>query len=167
MFRIIEENWQIIAEEANALPKISIDVSNTRTRLEAASKIIDSGKLQWAEGWDGYKDWLAWGIMIDSHFLGESPKTESFLKNIPRLNFAAFLILGAGTTMKVHAHPENSGIMTYHLGLNVPEECYLNTDGKFINDENGKGYIFDGTKPHYAFNASDNDRLILHCEYAA
>lgn len=166
MFERITENWQSIAGEVKSLPRDFIDVSHLKTRVEAAAAVIESGKLQWVKGWDGYGDWLAWGVMLQGQFLGGAPITESFLKDIPGLNFAAFLNLKAGTVLKNHAHPENTGIMTYHLGLDVPEECYLKTDGKFYFDKNGKGYVFDGTKPHYAFNASDKDRLILHCEFA-
>lgn len=166
LLKNVTDNWRIIADEARNLSRDSIDVSHLRTRHEAAQAISDSGKLQWVDGWDGYRDWKAWGIFVGGEFIDASlTKTNEFLAKIPGLNFAAFLNLKAGTILQNHNHPENKGLLTYHLGLDVPVECYLKSDGRFYSEKNGKGFVFDGTKPHYAFNASGKDRLILHCEF--
>lgn len=167
LFKNVTDNWRIIADEAKSLPSDCIDVSRMKTRQEAVEAIVQTGKLQWVDGWDGYRDWKAWGIFVGEEFLGGMPKTQELLIKIPRLKFAGLLNLKAGTILKNHAHVENAGIMTYHLGLDVPEECYIKTDGRFYSEKNGKGFVFDGTKHHYAFNASNKDRLILHCEYEA
>lgn len=168
LFKSITDNWQIIANEAKSLPRDCIDVSGLNSRTEVMAALIESGKLQWVEGWDGYRDWQAYPIIIDGEPSGASnPVTESLLSKIPGIKFASFLNMKPGTILRNHAHPENQGLLTYHLGLDVPVECYLKTDGRFYSEKNGKGFVFDGTKPHYAFNASNKERLILHCEFGA
>lgn len=162
----LEQNWLTIANEVADLPEDSIDVSWAKTRAQAAEAVFKSGKMQWVEGWDGYKNWLAWGLVLDGEFLDGMPQTRKLLENVRGLQFAAILNMRGCTIMRNHAHPENAGLLTYHLGLFVPEECYLKADGNFYQHETGKGLIFDGTKPHYAFNASGTDRFILHCEGA-
>lgn len=123
---------------------------------------------KWIEGWDGYKGWMNWGIILQGALLPSAwklPKTTSMLRQVPGITFAGLLIMKPGTIFKKHSHPENAGLMTYHLGLDVPEDCYLKSDDQFISEKNGYGFIFDGTRQHYAFNASEKNRLILHCEY--
>lgn len=166
-FKVVTDNWLTIAEESLLLPRDSIDVSGAKTREEAAHAVLNSGKMQWVRGWDGYGNWEAWALFMLGNLFGGAPKTQELLSQIPGIKFAGFLNLKSGTILKTHHHPENAGLLTYHLGLVVPEECYLKTDGKFYSDKNGKAYIFDGTKPHYAFNASGNDRMVLHVEFVA
>jgi beta-hydroxylase len=62
-----------------------------------------------------------------------------------------------------------------HLGLSVPkphDTCRLvikNPDGDYfyVNEENGKMLIFDASYEHYAYNQSNQDRLILFVDFKA
>jgi len=174
---ILQNNWGIIALECGSLQIDSIlDASTCTDRrriLEALKNKCDaSGSSAWVSGWDGYTGWLNWGICIDYQFpLGDvgMPKTVALLKQYRGIKFASISLLRPSQIMNVHYHPEmqSEGLLTYHLGLNVPHECYLNCDGEFIKEENGKSFIFDGSLPHYAFNASSHNRFILHCEVLA
>jgi aspartyl/asparaginyl beta-hydroxylase (cupin superfamily) len=50
-----------------------------------------------------------------------------------------------------------------HLGLSVPEGCYLWCD-QFHQEHEGKMFGFDGTRPHWAMNSGGRDRVILYLE---
>lgn len=164
IYRLLENNWRSIASEVPSTYSV-FDVSRIKSRGEV---FLEMRQPKWVSGWDGYARWLNYPLVFNGIvFEHDMPKTEEVLQCIPQLNFAAFLILKSGMAMKRHSHPENSGLVTYHLGLDVPDECYLNADGEFIKHETGKAFSFDGTKPHYAFNASSLDRLILHCEVSS
>ncbi len=167
----LRNNWRIIAEECCALDREnSIDVSAFKSREQVAEKLKEHGP-SWIRGWDGYNGWLNWGIILNYQFpLGDAglPKTSEFLRSIPGLKFAGISLLKGGTLLREHMHPEmkSESLLTFHLGLEVPPECYLNVNGNFEAEKAGRVLIFDGSLPHYAFNASDKDRLILYCEFS-
>lgn len=173
-FSLLKNNWQSIANECNAIDRnniIDIDVANL-SREDVAIALVRSQKPQWIKGWDGHNSWLNYGIAINYEYpLGNAglPYTISLLKKISGIKFANLSLFKAGTFLPMHTHPEmtDEGLLTFHLGLDVPSGCYLSVDGEMKKEENGKAIIFDGSKPHYAFNDSDKDRLILYCEFSA
>lgn len=163
----LKQYWRIIAHEASKLStENALNVSDCKTRSEVKSMLHIS---TWIKGWDGYKEWLNWGICIDCQFpfgYARLPIAGAILQDMEGLHFACLSILKAGAILPLHSHSEmkESKLVTYHLGLDVPDECYLNVDGVFIKEQNGVDISFDGSTPHYAFNASNRDRLILHLE---
>ncbi len=166
---LLIKNWRIIADEALELPQSSFIDSAHMTREQVASILLEDGP-SWVSGWDGYGySWLNWGLCIKGRFpMGNAmmPKTIAILKEVPKLQFASISLMRGGTLLKTHSHPENKGIDTFHLGLSVPKhQCFLSIDGALMEEENGTGFSFDGTLPHFAFNASNEDRFILHCEF--
>ncbi len=68
---------------------------------------------------------------------------------------------------------QSSGSLAMHLGLSVPkprDTCRLvikNSNGEYVymNEEDGKMFIFDATFEHYAYNQSNQDRLILYIDF--
>ena len=174
IFSSLKDNWQSIATECNAIDRnniMDIDVTSL-SREDVAHALVKSQKPQWIRGWDGHNGWLNYGIAINYNYpLGDAglPYTTSLLKKISGIKFANLSLFKAGTFLPMHAHPEMlaEGLLTFHLGLDVPLGCYLSVDGEFEREENGKAIIFDGSKSHYAFNDSDKDRLILYCEFSS
>lgn len=165
----LQRNWFTIASECNALPRSNaFPIDNGMTRERVAEYLI-ADIPQWVSGWDGYEKWWNWGISLNYQYpLGDAgvPKTVSLLKQIRGIRFANLSLLKANAILPMHTHPENIGLLTFHLGLDVPEECYIHSHGEMAMEENGKSIIFDGTFPHYSFNASQKDRLILYCEFS-
>lgn len=163
----LKQYWMLIAHEASKLPlDLVIDVSDCKNREEAKDKLYGPS---WVKGWDGYRDWINWGIAIDGQFPFDDammPIASAILRKMEGVHFACLSILKAGTILLIHTHPEmkESKLITYHLGLDVPDDCYINVDNVFIKEQNGIDISFDGSLPHYAFNASNKDRMILHCE---
>lgn len=164
----LQRNWPTIAAESKMLCSAKrFYVSGEMSREDVAHKLITEGP-QWVCGWDGHDKWRNWGIAINyQYLLGDAglPKTSALLKQVSGIRFANLSLFNGGCMLPVHAHPENKGLLTFHLGLDVPEECYLNVNGENIQEENGKTIVFDGMLPHYSFNASSKDRLILYCEF--
>jgi len=167
----LQRNWNTIASECSVIPRIeSFSVKEGMSREDVALHLIGS-KPQWIRGWDGIDKWLNWGIAINYQYpLGDAglPKTASLLKQVSGLKFANLSLFRSGAMLPVHTHTEmtGEGLLTFHLGLDVPSDCFLNVNGEFTQEKNGKAIIFDGALPHYAFNASKHDRLILYCEFS-
>lgn len=164
----------MLRDECAALDRTNIAKFDRagKTHEDVARALVTEGKPSWIKGWgEADEKWLSWGlIMHDSCPLGEAgvPKTTALLQHIRGLKVAALSLFRPGLLLPVHSHPElaDEGLLTFHLGLEVaPDHCWLYADETFIREEAGKAIVFDGSKPHYAFNASDADRLILYCEF--
>lgn len=166
---VLLENWRVIRDECATLDRNDIlDFERgDSSHMEVASKLVENGRAQWVKAWGTYRDsWLNWGFSIyDQYLLGDAgaAKTTGLLRHIRGLKVAALSLFRPGVLLTVHDHPElkAENLLTFHLGLEVPSEyCYLNADGEFVREEDGKAIVFDGSRPHYAFNASPADRLI-------
>lgn len=167
-FRHLIENWRVIANEVHALASDKVLDSTGMSREQIALSLASD--MKWVSGWDGQRDWLNWGLAINGRFpLGDAmmPKTVSMLRDIEGLRFASISLFKPGTILKTHTHYENIGLSTFHLGLSVPkEQCFVCVNGAMIEEGNGVGFSFNGALPHFAFNASHEDRIILHCEFS-
>jgi aspartyl/asparaginyl beta-hydroxylase (cupin superfamily) len=171
----LQNNWRAISAECAALDRRNIlDIDREgKSHEEVARAIIENGQPKWVEAWGEQKEkWLNWGFGIhDQYPLGDAgaPRTVDLLRHIRGLKVAALSLFKPGLLLPVHTHPElaDEGLLTFHLGLEVPRDyCYLNADGEFVREEEGRALVFDGSRPHYAFNASSVDRLILYCEFS-
>ena len=187
----LSDCWQSIAREAAALPRDILPIERgTRTHAEVMAEMLAGGQPGWISSWgDAAKNWLVYPIMFGDELpLGDvgMPHTTALLRGIGGVKVAALSLFKPHTLLPVHSHPELAveGLQTYHLGLDVPDHCYLWTDGslslhrsattiaegtsadgRFWLEGNGIGLTWDGSQPHYAFNASDHDRVILYLEY--
>jgi beta-hydroxylase len=172
---VLHQNWRLIREECAALDRNDI-ASFERGALSHAAitkKLVENGRMQWIKAWGEHKDrWLNYGFALyDQYPFGDAgaPKTVALLKHIRGLKVAALALFKPGVLLPIHRHPElkAENLLTFHLGLEMaPDHCYLNVEGKFAREEEGKAIVFDGGLPHYAFNASGAERLILYCEFS-
>jgi beta-hydroxylase len=172
---MLRENWHLIGAECAALDRNDVlDFDRVgKSHEEVARALVENGQPRWVQAWGEEKDkWLNWGFVIhDQYPLGDAgaPKTVGLLRHIRGLKVGALSLFKPGLMLPVHSHPELAaeGLLTFHLGLEVPlDHCYLNADGEFVREEDGRVLAFDGSRPHYAFNASPADRLILYCEFS-
>jgi aspartyl/asparaginyl beta-hydroxylase (cupin superfamily) len=172
---VLRENWRVIRDECAIIDRNNVHETDRvgKTHEMVARELVESGRPQWIRSWGEQMDkWLNWGFTIHDQFpLGDAgaPKTTGLLRHIRGLKVAALSLLKPGVVLPVHTHPElgQEGLLTFHLGLEVPLDlCYLSADGEFAREEDGKAVTFDGSRPHYAFNASHADRLILYCEFS-
>ena len=172
---VLRNNWRAIREECRVLDRNDIAEfeRGALSHGQITQKLIANGRMQWVKAWGSHKDkWLNWGFCLyDQYPFGDAgaPKTTKLLRHIKGLKVAALALFKPGVLLPIHSHPElkAENLLTFHLGPDVPpDHCYLHADGEFAREEEGKAIVFDGSRPHYAFNASRKDRLILYCEFS-
>jgi beta-hydroxylase len=91
------------------------------------------------------------------------PVTAQLLSDIPGMRTAFFSILGPGKTLPLHRGPYK-GVLRYHLALLVPgpvETCGIRVGEEVRHWKEGQSLIFDDTYMHTAWNASEEDRVVL------
>jgi aspartyl/asparaginyl beta-hydroxylase (cupin superfamily) len=92
------------------------------------------------------------------------PQTWKTLQRIPNLVNAAFSILRHDTD--IHPHTGFSKeVLRCHLGIHTPSRCLLVVGNEPRRWEEGKCLIFDDTLEHYAYNHSEEDRVVLLLDF--
>lgn len=92
------------------------------------------------------------------------PRTWSLLQEVPRLTNAAFSVLRYDTDIHPHTGFTDK-VLRCHLGLLTPSRCLLAVDNQPRRWEQGKCLIFDDTLEHYAYNHSEEDRVVLLLDF--
>jgi hypothetical protein len=129
---------------------------------------------------EGNYEWLNYGIIYFGDDFSENtkycPKTFEILNKIKKyINICGFSWMRGGCILQPHKDITGiqSGSLAMHLGLDIPNpenSCKLviknlNDEYTYINEENGKMFIFDATYEHYAYNLSNANRLILYMDF--
>ncbi|MDX1920384.1 MAG: aspartyl/asparaginyl beta-hydroxylase domain-containing protein [Candidatus Caenarcaniphilales bacterium] len=155
--KILEDNWEIIRDEAEALQK--------QNRLSFGKYEPDIGFSTFQKaGWKRF--YIKWYGIYNNSALEAAPKTVALLKKMGNdLKAAAFVILPPGSRLGRHRDPY-AGSMRYHLGLRVPnsENCFISVDDNKYAWMDGEGVLLDQTYVHYVENNTDKHRLILLCD---
>lgn len=149
--QIIEDNWEVIRDEALAL--------------------YQGGKITAKEDLPAssfYKDnrWTSFYLKIYDNRVPSAydlaPKTMALLNQVPSMNIALFAVLMPGKRLNKH-HDPFAYTLRYSIGLSTP-----NSDGSglIINDydykwRDGDSIVFDETYLHSAYNDTDVPRIIL------
>lgn len=101
----------------------------------------------------------AYGEMFNDN-LSILPATANLLSYIPNWTTGMFSILMPGKKIPPHEGPYK-GVLRYHLGLTIPDECGINVNGETRHWQAGKSLLFDDTFEHFAWNNSDERRAVL------
>lgn len=158
---ILQENWEIIRDEAVAL-NAGEQIAGTANPESGA--YYDLGfRTFYKYGWR--KFYLHWYGYQHQSALRQCPKTLELLKQVPSVRGAMFSLLPPGGQLTRHTDPIACSIR-YHLGLDTPndDDCYINVDGNVHSWRNGECFLFDETHLHFAKNDSQQPRLILMCD---
>lgn len=148
---ILEENWEIIRDEALALYEnghIAI-----KDDLPASSFYKDNR-------WTSFYLKVYNGDIPSARAL--APKTLALIDQVPGMNLALFACLNPGKKLNNH-HDPFAYTIRYSLGLSTPNS---DESGLIVNAENyqwadGESILFDETYMHRAYNNSDMPRIIL------
>ena len=180
MFSSFTENWQIIRDEALALDTTVFDIDRVNKSHEQVFEELKAiGRLGWLKGWDTEErpndKWLTYPIYFyDKMIFNISetmPRTSRMLEQLSGIRVCALNKMLPDLFLGTHEHPDHKKRRTllYHLCLSMEETGtpynYLNVNGNFVQQLPGKAYIFDGSYPHFALNASSQNRIIMYIEF--
>jgi beta-hydroxylase len=91
------------------------------------------------------------------------PKTAALLDDVPGLITAFFSILASHKHIEAHRGPWR-GLLRYHLALRVPEpaeSCGISVGGEVRHWREGSSLLFDDGYEHFAWNDTDDVRVVL------
>lgn len=157
----IQENWQVIRDEALSL---QADGGFDKIGDKDQASFYDIGfRTFYKYGWT--KFYLSWYGYTHESAKRTCPKTVEILSKIPSVNGAMFSILPPGGQLTRHLDPFACSLR-YHLGLATPNDdsCYINIDDTKYSWRDGDPLLFDVTFLHFARNDSDKLRVILMCD---
>ena len=157
----IQENWEVIRDEAMALK--ADGGFDTITDPNAASYYDIGFRTFYKYGWT--KFYVNWYGYTHQSAKRTCPKTVEILSKIPSVNGAMFSVLPPEGQLTRHLDPVACSLR-YHLGLDTPNDdaCYINIDDQTYSWRDGEPLLFDVTFLHFAHNDADKPRLILMCD---
>lgn len=144
----LESRWEAIRDEYLALPTDRFD--------------------PWVQREMHGGGWTVFGLFA----LGQKipgacavcPKTADALDTVPGLTLAGFSRLAPGA----HIHPHvgySSNVYRVHLGLVVPDACYMRVGKETRAWQEGKCLVFDDTQEHETWNHSPRPRGVLLLDF--
>ncbi|MCH2189380.1 MAG: aspartyl/asparaginyl beta-hydroxylase domain-containing protein [Gammaproteobacteria bacterium] len=157
----LQENWEIIRDEALAL---NAEGGFDKIGDKNSASFYDIGfRTFYKYGWT--KFYLNWYGYTHESAKRTCPKTVEILSEIPAVNGAMFSILPPGGQLTRHLDPVACSLR-YHLGLATPnnDACYISVDDTKYSWRDGEPLLFDVTFLHFAHNDSDKLRVILMCD---
>ena len=154
--RILNENWETIRKEAQAL--------FDNERIGPSEQLDDLAfNSFFRTGWGRF--YLKWYDDFLPSARQYCPKTVELVESLPDINAAMFASLPPGAKLVSHRDPF-AGSLRYHLGLFTPnsKECFINVDGENYFWRDGESVMFDETYIHTAENNTNEPRVILFCD---
>jgi hemolysin-activating ACP:hemolysin acyltransferase/aspartyl/asparaginyl beta-hydroxylase (cupin superfamily) len=178
----LQRHWQEIRDELHCLDFDELHIhrdgkSHVEVAAEVEAYVRKGGQYGWLKGWGDEaqrRKWTQLGLVVQDqevpYLRGRMRRTMQLLGRMSGIKVAALLKMKPGTFLETHTHPElaEQGLLQMHLTLEAAETrnfAYLNVDGAFQQHVPGEAFVFDGSKPHFAVNASDQDRVILYLEF--
>lgn len=180
--RDLVSRWVEIRDELrgvtfDVLPIDRQDKSHSEVVAEVKAHMDQGGAYGWLQGWgakEKRRDWTQLGLVVNDTpipYLAEKmARTQELLSAVSGIKVAAILRMKPGTMLETHTHPEliEEGLLQMHLTLEAAAQqnfAYLNVDDEFRRHIPGEAFVFDGSKPHFAINASNRERVILYLEF--
>jgi aspartyl/asparaginyl beta-hydroxylase (cupin superfamily) len=121
----------------------------------------DSGRLA---GWNTF-NFFFYGKKFEEN-CALCPKTAAILESLPRFekDHIMFSALNPHARIPQHVGPMN-GILRAHLGLVVPQGCYIRVGPDQRSWQEGKVMVFDDSFEHEVWNHSDQVRIVLFINF--
>ncbi|CAH0774024.1 unnamed protein product [Bemisia tabaci] len=150
-FRKLEENWQIIRNEAQAL-------------LTKNGEFVDEAeKLRSVGDWKQF-ELFARGRKIHDN-CRKAPVTCGIVSSFEAASTCSrgqvkFSIMSPGTHVRAHCGPTNCRLRA-HLGLIVPADTFLRVAEEIRSWKEGKVLVFDDSFEHEVWHNGTSARLVL------
>jgi len=157
--REIEDNWEIIREEARAA------LSDIDSVPPLASISPDHRRIAPAGRWRAF--FLVGYRYREETNCARCPRTAELVSRVPGLNSAFFSVLVPGTHLPPHTGVSKT-FLTCHLGLQVPKDsakCRMRVVDQWLEWREGKCTVFDDTFDHEVRNDSDETRIVLLIQF--
>lgn len=158
----------ILSEAKKAL---DYEITDKTRSKDVDIDLIDNFDGKWVRGWNNCPKWLNYGLIYDGKNLPLAEKRQPYTIELlhsfnDKVFMAGYSLLKAGGKIEKHRDEEkNSKRNVWHIGLDVPEDCYLIVNDEKHKEENRKVIMFDDSRVHSAENLSDKDRLILYIKF--
>jgi beta-hydroxylase len=153
--RHIEQNWEVIRDEAERLLDDREALANFQDISKDQIEITDD---------DQWKTFFLYGYGFEAKLGVEMcPRTAALMREIPGMKTAMISILSPRKHILDHRGPYK-GVLRYHLGLIVPkdaEACRIRVGDDVRHWEEGKSLMFDDTFNHEVWNDTDETRVVL------
>jgi hypothetical protein len=144
----LEADWTVILDEFRNLQDYCRPYPTEPGRVEGV-------------GWNSL--WLYHGHFYEK-MAQRCPRTLELAQGLNHcgdsLGGVFFSVLKAGTTIKPHFGPTNARLRL-HLGLDIPNDCWLEVAGERRAWKQGECLLFDDSFLHQACNESETDRVVL------
>jgi beta-hydroxylase len=151
----IEDNWEVIREEAERLLEDQAELANFQDISKDQIEITDD---------DRWKTFFIYGYGFEAKLGVEMcPRTAALMREVPGMTTAMISILSPHKHILDHRGPYK-GVLRYHLGLIVPQDaeaCRIRVGEDIRHWEEGKSLIFDDSFNHEVWNDTDETRVVL------
>lgn len=161
------------ATTSNLLPLSRVNTSDEELFTNLVKHMQEGNNYGWFQGWGNSNlpnpDWTQYGLTVYDNQISWAacPKSQELLSQFKRIKSAAFIRMNPYTILPFHTHPEvqEEGNLQAHLTLEAEPGAYLVVDGEIRPHKVGELLVFDGSRPHTAFNGSSKVRTILYIEF--
>lgn len=144
----LESNFEVIRREWDSLP------------VDRRVRWIEDGAV------DG--DWFIVGLFAAGRRISKNcdllKSTAAILDAIPGIYTAGFSVVGKRSRLPQHCG-EDRTLLRCHLGIKIPTDSALSADGIVRFWQEGKTLVFDDTLPHFAWNDSESEKVILLIDF--
>lgn len=115
-------------------------------------------------GWNTF-NFFFYGKKVEEN-CAQCPGTTAVLESLPRFerDHIMFSALNPGAHIPAHVGPIN-GIVRAHLGLAVPEGCYIKVGDQQRTWRQGELLLFDDSFLHEVWNHSNEVRIVLFMNF--
>jgi aspartyl/asparaginyl beta-hydroxylase (cupin superfamily) len=148
----------------DAFPVIRAELMNVLAGDGRGFKAYMSEHQQRLAGWNTF-NFFFYGKKVEEN-CALCPQTTAVLESLPRFerDHIMFSALNPHSHIPAHVGPIN-GIIRAHLGLVVPEGCFIKVGADERTWEEGKLLIFDDSFLHEVWNHSDQVRIVLFMNF--
>jgi beta-hydroxylase len=151
----LEDGYDVIRKELDAVLEYRDELPNFQDISTDQLSITADDK------WKTYF-FFGYGFKSDTN-CARCPETAKLLEHVPGMTTAFFSILSPHKKIPPHRGPWR-GVLRYHLALKIPEpaeDCGISVGDEVAHWTEGKSLLFDDGYEHYAWNGTDDTRVVL------
>ena len=152
------------AARSNAYPIIQAELQQVLAADGKGFKAYVSEHNQRLTGWNTFNLFF-YGQKVEEN-CAQCPRTTAVLESLPRFerDHIMFSALNPHSHIPAHVGPIN-GIIRAHLGLVVPDGCFIKVGDQERTWEQGRLLLFDDSFRHEVWNHSDQVRIVLFMNF--